>query len=1654
MWSKCSALKRLKTEENVQREDDSTARRSGQTSPLLQRRPSPEEHIGPGNEKTEEALSRPEERASDEMGCGENTSSLLAKNTAVKVYTPSPRPTEAHDSSSAREEEKEADWVDKNRAKLIQNVTSVLPIADQMLQQSILHKEMYANIRNAGTSMEMMRELYKALTSTKAKSAFFRILQEIEPSTTETEDVITDVMKKYKEDLRNRFGYESEGNNEGRNKSKSLDKIYTELHIIQGESKNVNTEHEIWEIQDKSRSETTEGAKIHCNDIFKNTPDHSAIRTVMTKGIAGIGKTVSVKKFILDWADGSANQDFDYIFVLTFRELNLVTDDQFSLESLVKEFHSELKKVSVARIFDSCKVLFIFDGLDESQLKLDFKTTKRITDPTQESCVDTLVTNLIREHLLPKARVWITSRPGAVHRIPRNYVYQWTEVRGFDEPQKIEYFKRRFEDQAVAERIINHVLSSQSLYIMCHIPIFCWIAAKVLEHLLLNSQDKNIKIPTTLTEMYTHFLYIQIQRAEKYDRENESDTEEMFQLNEEFIFKLGRMAFEHLNEGKIIFTGGDLKNYDIDLKKAGVYCGLCTEILKQESVFNTKKLYCFVHLTVQEYFAALFVYRSFASKKIDSPSLKDFLLTGSEEELKSLLDVDPVDLPVHELIEISITNSTLRKTGELDMFLRFLIGMSLLSTQELLQGLIQQEEQHSVVVEEIRKSLLEVDLGDCSPERCLNLVHCLIELKDSSLHDTVQQYLTTSPGPETQLSPVQCSALADSILMSNTPLEEFNLKKYRPSEKGIFRLIPAVRNCRIARISGVWLNSWLCEAISSALRMPNSVLTELHLINNVFCEKRTKILIDGLNKSQCKLEALSLAGRGMSETECEKLAAAIKSIISNLRELELSGNVLDHSLCSVLSVGLCQAKLEKLRLNRNHSIGNICEELVTGLTSNLCNLRELELSYTNLKNSDLDFLSTGLMSETCKLEVLSLSHNKLTEKGCETLASVLSSKSSHLKELDLSYNAVTDSGVMALCSALMKPLCCLKSLRLSFCKVTGGGCTSLASALRSDHRSLRELDLSFNHLTDKGVELLTEIQKDPCRSLETLNVEQNEDCWFDLKLLRKYACDLTLDPNTAGDTVILSEDKKQAKYVEEKQPRPSPEEHIGPVNEKTEEEALSRQEERASDEMGCGENSSSLLSENTAVKVYTPGPCPSETPDSALAWAEKEEADWVDKNRAKLIQNVTSVLPIADQMFQQSILHKEMYANICNAGTSMEMMRELYKALTSTKAKSAFFRILQETEPSTTETKLEKLRLNQNPRIGQICKELVTGLTSNLCNLRELELRYTNFDNSDLDFLSTGLMSETCKLEVLSLSHNKLTEKGCETLASVLSSKSSHLKELDLSYNAVTDSGVMALCSALMKPLCCLKSLRLSFCKVTGGGCTSLASALRSDHCSLRELDLSFNHLTDKGAELLTEIQKDPCRSLETLNVEQNEDCWFNLKLFRKYACDLTLDPNTAGDTVILSEDKKMAEFVREKQPYPDHPERFDCAQVLCEDGLTGRHYWEVECSEADVGVAYKRIEREGDCSSDFSLGKNENSWCWYNEGRFSHNNVPVEFVHLSTHTSTIGVYLDWPAGILSFFEVFRDTMTLLCTVRATFTEPLHPGFFLYNGSIRLCKIK
>ncbi|XP_064820173.1 NLR family CARD domain-containing protein 3-like [Oncorhynchus masou masou] len=552
-----------------------------------------------------------------------------------------------------------------------------------------------------------------------------------------------------------------------------LNKIYTELYITEGGTGEVNNEHELRQIETTTRKQARPETAIKCNDIFKPlTGQDKPIRTVLTKGVAGIGKTVSVQKFILDWAEGKANQDVQFVFSFPFRELNLMKEDKHTFIELLNHFSIETKQSGIS-IYDKYKVLFIFDGLDECRLPLDFQKNKICWDVTESTSVDVLLTNLIKGNLLPSALVWITTRPAAANKIPSVCVDQVTEVRGFNDPQKEEYFRKRFSDEDLASRIISHIKTSRSLHIMCHIPVFCWISATVLEHMLKHKREE---MPKTLTEMYTHLVEFHTkQKNNKYLGKEETGPH----WNKESILSLGKLAFQQLVKGNLIFYEEDLKESGIDVNEASVYSGLCTQLFKEECGLYQDKVYCFVHLSIQEFLAAVYVFLSFIN---NNENLLDKLQTKDEPEVA--------------FYKSAVDKALQSETGNLDLFLRFLLGLSLESNQKHLRGLLTKTRTSSQTHEETVKYIKEKIRENLSPERSINLFHCLNELNDHSLVEEIQFYLSSGSLSKPNLSPAQWSALVFVLLTSEKELDVFDLKKYSRSEEGLLRLLPVVKASR------------------------------------------------------------------------------------------------------------------------------------------------------------------------------------------------------------------------------------------------------------------------------------------------------------------------------------------------------------------------------------------------------------------------------------------------------------------------------------------------------------------------------------------------------------------------------------------------------------------------------------------------------------------------------------------------------------------------------------------------------------------------------------------------------------------------------------------------------------------------------------------
>uniref|UniRef100_A0A674PE62 NACHT domain-containing protein n=1 Tax=Takifugu rubripes TaxID=31033 RepID=A0A674PE62_TAKRU len=715
---------------------------------------------------------------------------------------------------------------------------------------------------------------------------------------------LQEVIEGHKISLKRRCEHVTEGTNEA-GSGTLLNKIYTELYITEGQSEEVDTQHEVSQLERTSKK-NIQDTPIKCQDIFKVLSEQQRhIRVVLTNGVAGVGKTFSVQKFSLDWAEGLENQDISLVLPLSCRELNLIRDEQHSLLSLLHVFHPTLQKIR-AEDLTVWKLLFIFDGLDESRFSLGFNKHQVIFDVTQVSSVEVLLVNLIQGNLLPSALIWITSRPAAAHQIPPSCVDRITEVRGFTDSQKEEYFRRRSSDEDLSKRIISHIKASRSLHIMCLIPVFCWITAIVLEDTM--TRDQRGELPQTLTDLYSHFL---------------RRPEELTEADKELLLKLGRLAFEHLEQGNIMFYSEDLERCGLDVSEVSVYSGVCTEIFKRESVIFQKSVYCFVHLSVQEFLAAVYMFHRYTRN--DTAVINKFLEYSEPNDFSGfagLFNNDPAT-SLDDFLRRALMKSLKSENGHLDLFVRFLHGLSLESNQRILGGLLDQRNSRPETIQKVLNNLKELNSDEISPDRSINIFHCLMEMKDQSVHQEIQEFLKSEKKSERRLSEIHCSALAYLLQMSEEVLDELNLQQYNTSVEGRRRLIPAVRNCRKKsqslthyfcfihnRLFGSFLSTSHWEVVASAMTSNPSHLRELSLSRNQsLTDAGVKLLSSAMMHPNCRLEMLRL-----SEISCDSLASALRSNLSHLRVLDLSANTLQDSgvkrLCSGLESPNC--KLERL----------------------------------------------------------------------------------------------------------------------------------------------------------------------------------------------------------------------------------------------------------------------------------------------------------------------------------------------------------------------------------------------------------------------------------------------------------------------------------------------------------------------------------------------------------------------------------------------------------------------------------------------------------------------------------------------------------------------------------------------------------------------
>uniref|UniRef100_A0AAR2JN30 B30.2/SPRY domain-containing protein n=1 Tax=Pygocentrus nattereri TaxID=42514 RepID=A0AAR2JN30_PYGNA len=590
--------------------------------------------------------------------------------------------------------------------------------------------------------------------------------------------------------------------------------------------------------------------------------------------------------------------------------------------------------------------------------------------------------------------------------------------------------------------------------------------------------------------------------------------------------------------------------------------------------------------------------------------------------------------------------------------------------------------------------------------------------------------------------------------------------------------------------------------------------------------------------------------------------------------------------------------------------------------------------------------------------------------------------------------------------------------RLAMCKLSQQSCNILQSVLQTETSSLRELDLSNNDLQDAGVELLSAGLKSSHCKVEKLRLA--------LCNLGKYTCNtlgLTLQAETWSlKELDLSKNNLQDSGMEDlSQGLKSP---------------LCELEIFRLDMCGFTlESCKSLISAlQTKITTLTELNLSSnELQDSAMELLSAGLK--TGKCKLEILRLVVCKLSAQSCDTLNSVLQTETSClkelDLCNNDLQDAGVEKLSVGLKSSHCK------------------LEILKLVVCKLSAQSCDTLNSVLQTESSCLKELDLSNNDLYDSGLANLFAGLKSSICKLQILRLALCNLGVNKCERLGSLLKLEIS-LKALDLSNNDLQDSGVELLCAGLKTGDCKLENLILSGCMIKEEGCSSLASALSSNLSHLKDLDLTYNHPGESGVKVLSARLEDPRCTLRTLRVEHGGENRIKPGL-KKYSCDFTLDPNTVNSRLSLSDGNRKVKNVIVPHFYPDHPERFDyCCQVLCRESLTGRCYWEAQWSGGVyIAVTYKSIRRKGG-SGDCVFGLNEKSWslsCSNNSYSVRHNKNETK---LSARPSSkrVGVYVDCPAGSLSFYSVSDDqTLTHLHTFSTTFTEPLCAGFYIYYDS-------
>lgn len=533
--------------------------------------------------------------------------------------------------------------------------------------------------------------------------------------------------------------------------------------------------HEMRELERPYNEDIKDENMIKYDDLLKpHSSTDRRIRTIMMRGISGSGKSTAVRKFVLDWAHGKTDQHIDFVFPLYLCELNILHDKKFSLMQLLDLIFPKLLKPETLK---RSQILFIWDGLGEFRFPLNFKCTKTCTDPMTPVSVGSMLVNLLRGNLLPSAQILVTSRLKDAGLIPPEHVQKVVELHGFDDLQWEEHIRSEVREQNVAARATVHMKSSRTLYIMRSLPFFCQMASTVLEELFSNSC--NTDPPLTLTEMFTHFLLIQMKR--QVEKSTKSGAEE--------ILKLGKLAWHMLEKDTLTFMEKDQRETNTDPLLPVKLSEEWPMFFRKQNMMGLEKMYRFTHPSVQEFLAALYV------AVLYEPSKGNVMSFTLAEKVQKLLSPTEVPIDMHRR---AVDRALRSKTGQLDIFLLFLLGISAGPGNKLLSCFFQNTSLH-VRTEEVVKNIIQKVKAKPLFEISVNLSRCLEELDVALPVVQNQGRVEFQIDEDVHITPSEWSHIATTLLTSEDTSLIFDVRKYANADEAIMRLLPVIKISRVLR---------------------------------------------------------------------------------------------------------------------------------------------------------------------------------------------------------------------------------------------------------------------------------------------------------------------------------------------------------------------------------------------------------------------------------------------------------------------------------------------------------------------------------------------------------------------------------------------------------------------------------------------------------------------------------------------------------------------------------------------------------------------------------------------------------------------------------------------------------------------------------------